>query len=471
MQHEFDTSRPYKVLIADPVGLAGGDKSHLDVQSHIHARAGVFHPGPINPAETLEAAKVHFFYQPDLSTGEEILSRTAHGEYDAIIAAATPIPAASRFTCGGVRIGAGTNNMMSASWGGPSGIGGTAPLMNTPGINSRATAQMAFKALLRVRPDIPTRILHDRVLAGTFDTGRHLAAFPTHKLEGCRLAILGFGNIGRQMACLGQAFGMDVAVYARERHKPWIESEGFTFAATPRQAVQGADVVSVHLGLGHFDPATGTFANAGLVDAGLLNAVADGATLINYDRGELVEIAALDAALCAGKVRHALLDADIFVDDAGAITGPLAPYRDLAHRYPDRLELLPHAAADTDHPSRVAGAKQAVDQLMDAIQLGRVANVKGDLPEEYVDAGPIHIRHVTPLNAADIADIVSDEALLGELARTAALAADGWQKLLDQPDRSSREALLRAEGEKLVLGSNRYAALIRQYGLSGRFSD
>ena len=87
-----------------------------------------------------------------------------------MIAAATFIPKQAIFPLGGVRIGAGTGNMGSASWGGGNGEGGTAPLMNTPGINSRATAQMAMKALLKVMPDLPVDHLHNRVAAGDFDT-------------------------------------------------------------------------------------------------------------------------------------------------------------------------------------------------------------------------------------------------------------------------------------------------------------
>ena len=63
------------------------------------------------------------------------------------------------------------------------------------------------------------------------------------------------------------------------------------------------------------------------------------------------------------------------------------PYITLGQSFPGRIELLPHAAADTDHPSRVAGAKQAVDQIFAAIQFKRVTNLKGDLPIEYSDAG------------------------------------------------------------------------------------
>ena len=65
----------------------------------------------------------------------------------------------------------------------------------------------------------------------------------------------------------------------------------------------------------------------------------------------------------------------------------MLPYLPLAEKFENRIVLLPHAAADTDHPSRVAGAKQAVDQIIDAIVHKRVTNLKGDLPQGYTNAG------------------------------------------------------------------------------------
>ena len=128
--------------------------------------------------------------------------------------------------------------------------------MNTPGFNSRATAQMAMKALLHIMPDLPVDELHKRSSEGRFDTGRDLKLFPTSKLEGKRLAVIGYGNIGREFAKLGQAFGMQVAVHARPRHQQWIESEGFIFADHAEDAADGADVLSLHTGLGTLDAAT-----------------------------------------------------------------------------------------------------------------------------------------------------------------------------------------------------------------------
>ena len=147
---KFNPDRVYKVLIADLVGMKfdhNGDPDFSEVRNYIEEKGGVFHLGPFEKDTVLKAGKIHFFYQPDLSRIDEILPQTDKGQYDALIAAATFFPKESGFNEGGVRIGAGTGNMGSASWGGGGGKGGVAPLMNTPSFNSRATAQMVFKAL------------------------------------------------------------------------------------------------------------------------------------------------------------------------------------------------------------------------------------------------------------------------------------------------------------------------------------
>nr|WP_298096231.1 NAD(P)-dependent oxidoreductase [uncultured Shinella sp.] len=409
-----------KVLIADAIGLrfgADGRLDHSELAGYIAEKGGVFHEGSVTSVAAADDGKVHFFYQPHLSTSDELLAEAGEGQYDAVIAAATFIPAGAKFRLGGVRIGTGTGNMGSASWGGGNGEGGEAPLMNTPGINSRATAQMAAKALLKVTPDLPVGVLHERVVNGDFDTGKNLAEYPTEKLEGKKIAILGYGNIGRELARIAKAFHMDVVVYARPAHRENILAEGYEYAETPVAAATGADVISIHLGLGRQDPATGIFSNAGLVDRAVLSALNDRAVLLNYDRGELVNVAALDEALTSGKVRHAAIDADIFKGAEGA-TGPMKPYLSLLPVHADKLELLPHAAADTDHPTRVAGAKQAVDQLLDAIRNRVVTNLKGDLPEGYLSKGPRTPVGIGQVTRADLARLVGDAAVLDEL-RTA----------------------------------------------------
>ena len=469
-----DSNRAYKVLVADLVGMrfnGKGEPDHQEVRRHIEAKGGVFHLGPILDEGGLEKGRIHFFYQPDLSTEAEILPQTDKGQYDAVIAAATFLPKGSVFPLGGVRIGAGTGNMGSASWGGGSGIGGEAPLMNTPSFNSRATAQMAFKALLKVAPDLKVDELHRRVVAGEFDTGKHLRDFPTEKLEGRRVAVIGYGNIGRELAKLASAFGMRVAIHARARHKEWIESEGFEYAPTAEAAAEGAHVLTVHTGLGPLDAKSGRFANQSLVGFDILDRLADGAVLINYDRGEVIDAEALDAALEKGKVSYACIDADLFRDAAdGTLSGPMVPYRKLERRHPGKLELLPHAAADTDHPSRVEGARQAIDQIFDVIHYGVVTNLKGDLPPGYSNAGARTVPGIGAVSAGDIARAVGDEEVLAQARAASEALAAIWGALCATTDPQRRAALIERYGASLVQHTNRYAALVDRLGLKGPYA-
>lgn len=453
-----------KILICDLVGLAPGPDGRPDasaVRAHIEARGGTFHEGSARDLPAPPGAGPQFFYLPMLSTEAELLAEAGDGTYDAVIAAATFLPKGARFDKGGVRIGAGTGNMGSASWGGGDGKGGVAPLMNTPGINARATAQMVMKALLRLRPDLPFDRLNALVSAGDFDTGRDLVRFPTAKLEGRPFAVIGYGNIGREVAKLARAFGMRVRVHARPRHRRWIESEGFTYAATPVEAATGADALSVHLGLGPMGP-NGP-ANGGLIGAEVLAALAAGAVLINFDRGELVDVPALGKALAEGRVAHAVIDADLFRNaETGALSGPMKPYLALLPDHADKLTLLPHAAADTDHPTRVAGAIQAVDQILDAIRNRVVRNLKGDLPEGYADGGATRPAGLGGATAGQLAALAADGARLQGLRGEALALVAALDAIAVAPTGET--------GEALLLAANRVATALRETGLEGPYS-
>ena len=462
-------AEPVKVLICDLVGLKFGKTKkpdHSAVKAHVEAKGGVFFERPWKATDKLTPGKLHFFYVPDISTEAEILPLTADGQYDAVIAAATHLPKDAKFRFGGVRIGTGTGNMGSASWGGGNGTGGEAPLMNTPSFNSRATAQMAMKALLRVLPDIDTAELHKRSAAGRFDTGKNLKDFPTEKLEGKTMAIIGYGNIGRELAKLASAFHMIVRVHARPRHKEWIESEGFTFCSTEEEAATGADVLSIHTGLGPYDAKAKRFANEGEVDFEVMKRLNKGSVVLNYDRGECVDAKGLDKAMKAGIVRFAAIDADLFRDKRGKLTGPLVPYLPLAKKYKGRIELLPHAAADTEHVSRVEGARQAVDQIFDCVLHKRLTNLKGTAPEGYSVAGAHTVAGVGRVTADDLTRISTrDLAAL----RTQSERVAGIWAALSAADAEGRAKLSKRHGKALLLAVNRQAALLRKLGIEGPF--
>ncbi|MEE2598930.1 MAG: NAD(P)-dependent oxidoreductase [SAR324 cluster bacterium] len=470
-----DLKRSYKVLIADLVGLkfdSDGDPDPSQIKEYIEEKGGVFHKSSLADAGNLETGKIHFFYQPDLSRADEILPQTDQGQYDALIAAATFFPKESVFNEGGVRIGAGTGNMGSASWGGGNGTGGSAPLMNTPSFNSRATAHMAFKALLKTAPDLDVSTLHKLVVDKDFDTGKQLKDFPTEKIEGKRIGIVGSGNIGREVAKIAQAFNMEVVIHARPKHKQWIESEGFIYAPTIEDAANGADFISFHTGLGAPNQDGGKFENEGLIGESVLNSLNDGAVLINYDRGEVVNALALDKVLSSGKVRYAAIDADIFKNtDSGEITGPMAPYLDLEQKHPGKLELLPHAAADTEHVSRVEGAKQAVDQIFSVIQFKTVINLKGDLPEGYKDGGANTVLGVGKVTKQRLSESLEDPEFLAKMRRITEEITAIWGALSSTPNPERREELIKRYGSQLILASNTYASLIDSEGLKGPYVE
>ena len=466
-----DPARAYKVLVADLVGLkfdANGIPDCSAVKAHAEDLGAHWHDHSAIEANDL-AAGIHFFYQPNLSSHDELMAEAGDGQYDATIAAATAYPVDTKFQLGGVRIGAGTGNMGSASWGGGNGDGGDAPLMNTPSFNSRATAHMAIKGLLKVAPDLDVVRLHELVCAGDFDTGKNLCEYPTEKLEGKTMAVIGFGNIGREVALLAQGFGVIVKIYARAQHKDWIESEGFIYATTPVEAATGADFLSPNTGLG---TATGdSFANAGLVGADVLNAMNDGAVIVNYDRGEVIDAKALDAALSSGKIRYAAIDADLFKNsETGELSGPMVPYLSVEKNHPGKLELLPHAAADTEHLSRVEGAKQAVNQILDAIRFKSVMNLKGDLPAGYTNAGAVTVNGVGKVTINTLTAAITDEALTANLRHVAEELAALWGAIDATKDTDRRAELLQRYGADLVQAGNRLASLSSANGLKGPFA-
>ena len=330
---------PINILICDPIGLTFDEQGNPDaseVKAHVETKGGTFHVEDLPKVGGDGDGSFHFYYRPNISTRDEILAITGSGQFDALIAAATLIPPQAKFRLGGVRIGAGTGNMGSTSWGGPNGIGGTAPLMNTPGFNARATAQMTLKALLHFRPSLPFDVLHDRVVSGTFDTGKNLREFPTAKLEGQTIAVIGFGNIGREVARLAAAFGMKVKVYARVSHHALILAEGFAAVASLVDAAGGADVISVHTGLGALDAANRRYANQGLIDAHIFQALAKGATILNFDRGECVD-AMLSAMRCLRDKYQTLLSMLIFLQMVARRLGRWRPtfrsHADLANGF------------------------------------------------------------------------------------------------------------------------------------------
>jgi phosphoglycerate dehydrogenase-like enzyme len=157
-------------------------------------------------------------------------------------------------------------------------------LCNARGVHDAGTAEWAVGAMIAVLREFPEFAVAQRTGEWTY---RYTGA-----LADATVLILGYGSIGA----------------ALERRLAGFEVEILRVARTPRDGVYGedelprllprADVVVLLV------PATA--ATAGLVDAGFLAHMKDGAVLVNAARGPVVDTDALLAELTAGRLRAAL---------------------------------------------------------------------------------------------------------------------------------------------------------------------
>ncbi len=171
-----------------------------------------------------------------------------------------------------------------------------------------------------------------------------------------------------------------------------------------------------------------------------------------------------------GKVRYAAIDADIFKSaETGKITGPMVPYLEIEAKHRGKLELLPHAAADTEHVSRVEGARQAIDQIYDVIQFKSVTNLKGDLPAGYTNAGPVTVKGVGKVTTGLLAQASANPDAIAKLRRAAEEITAIWSAIGSTQDPERRQDLIDRHGPRLVKASNAYDTLMEQLGLKGPY--
>ncbi|HEX7096033.1 MAG TPA: NAD(P)-dependent oxidoreductase [Acidimicrobiales bacterium] len=113
-----------------------------------------------------------------------------------------------------------------------------------------------------------------------------------------RLAILGLGSIGLEVARRALGFGMEVRGL-RRTPRP-VDLPGVEVVSDARKAVEGARTIVV--------AAPATPETHHLVDAALLECVQPGVHLVNVSRGSLIDQEALRVALDDGRVARATLD-------------------------------------------------------------------------------------------------------------------------------------------------------------------
>lgn len=118
-------------------------------------------------------------------------------------------------------------------------------------------------------------------------------------LRGRTLGIVGLGNIGRQVAAIGRAFGMEVLAWSQHLSAAAAAAAGAT-AVAKDELFGTSDVITVHYKLSE--------RSVGLVGARELGLMKPTAYIVNTSRGPIVDEDALLAALHSGTIAGAGLD-------------------------------------------------------------------------------------------------------------------------------------------------------------------
>ena len=193
-----------------------------------------------------------------------------------VLAAATKLQAIGCF-CIGVNLNAATK----------AGV----VVFNAPYSNTRSVAELVIGSSIMLIRRIPDK---NKAAHAGFWMKEAKGSF---ELRGKTLGIIGYGNIGSQVSVLAEALGMKVLFYDTETKLPLGNARA---AKNLKELLSLSDIVSLHV------PETTQTKN--LINKTNLKFFKKGAILINYARGEVVDLKALSLSLTNGDLGGAAID-------------------------------------------------------------------------------------------------------------------------------------------------------------------
>lgn len=179
-------------------------------------------------------------------------------------------------------------------------------------------------------------------------------------LTGRTLGLVGFGEIGSEVARLGQALGMELRTVRRNPSAPVPHSLDVVWVGGDdklHELLAASDVVVVTVPLSD--------STKGLIDAAALEAMKPTALLVNVARGQVVDEQALHAALSGDAIAGAALD--VWWRNPRDPDSPPPSYLDFTDF--DNVVLTPHQSGHTEEV--FAGRARDITDNVDALSAGR----------------------------------------------------------------------------------------------------
>ena len=250
-----------------------------------------------------------------------------------------------------IRAGAGTNTIDKDA-AADRGI----PVCNIPGKNAVAVAELTMGLLIAIDRRIPENVIDLR--AGRWNKKKYSVA---QGLMGRHMGIIGLGAIGLAVAERARAFGIHVYVVDKPdrsaQTRETLANLGLQTVPDLDAMLGTCDIISLHV-----PSAAGT---KGMVDAEFLGKLQPGTILINASRGDVIDEAALLAAMNDKGIRAGL---DVYADEPsageGAFSSTLASHPNTCGTH--------HIGASTDQAQKAVS--DGVLDVIDAFAGGTVMN-------------------------------------------------------------------------------------------------
>lgn len=324
---------------------------------------------PTDALPAVESLGYEVELRPEL-TAEDLPG--ALGDVDVLVVRSTRVTGDAIVAAGPlalvVRAGAGTNTIdieVAAAHG--------VFVANVPGRNAVAVAELTIGLMLSLDRRIPDNVVDAR--AGQWRKKEYGHA---QGLADRTLGIVGMGQIGLAVAERAAAFGMHL-VTTRKARDPETErrmqAAGVYSVPDLVTLATESDIITIHV------PATAT--TVGLVGEGFLSHVKAGAWIINTSRGDVVDEAALLAAIDAKGLRAGI---DVFVDEPkvgeGEFSSTLAQHPSVYTTH--------HIGASTEQAQRAVA--EGVIEVLASFARGVTTNVVNLTPPEPVGSILV-VRH------------------------------------------------------------------------------
>lgn len=164
-------------------------------------------------------------------------------------------------------------------------------VFNAPYSNTRSVAELVIGASIMLIRRIPDK--NNAAHKGQWMKD----AKGSYELRGKTLGIIGYGNIGTQVSVLAESLGMKVLFYDVETKLPLGNA---TDAKTLKDLLAGSDIITLHV------PETDQTKN--LINKSNLKYCKKGSIILNYARGEVMDLPALAKCIESGQIAGAAVD-------------------------------------------------------------------------------------------------------------------------------------------------------------------